>query len=85
MLPVFILERKIFLIELTEIQCLFLEGDSFTGVILKSHTTTVIQADTAFGAKDRAVIQFGAIKAVGAGFCNLFPKQHKVRLFSHDF
>ena len=77
-------EGEIFLIILTEIHGLCPEGDPFAGIIFELHATAVIHADTTLGTKDTAVIQFCAIKAVSAGFCDLFSEKHERRLVSHD-
>ena len=77
-------ERKIFPIVFAEIHGLCPDGDSLTGIIPKSDASGIVHADASLGAENGAIVQFCAVTAVGAGFFDLFPKQHVVRLFSHD-
>lgn len=78
-------EGEIFLIVFAEIHGLCPGRNTLEGIILESHAATVICSDSVFGAQDTAVIQFGAVKAVGTGSFDFLPEQHGVRLFSHDF
>ena len=85
MLPVFCMsERKIFPIVFAEIHGLCPDRDPFARIIPESDASGIVHADASLGAENGAIVQFCAVTAVGAGFFDLFPKQHVVRLFSHD-
>ena len=76
MLPVFYLERKIFLIIFSEIHSLDPRGDTLAGIIFETYTALVVCAESLLGAKDGTFVQIGAVDAVGAGTFDFLSKQH---------
>ncbi len=75
-------EGKILIVVFFEIQGLCLDGNPFTGIVLKLPAGFVSGDDAFFDAKDLIAIDGGAVGAVSAVALDLFPKQHKYYLES---
>ena len=72
----FLLQRKICVVVFSEIHGFCLERNTLAGVIFEFAAGLFCAAQAFLCAKHLAVLQHGAVAAIGAGTFYLFPKQH---------